>query len=107
EKDRDFTERDRLMLNLLRPHFDLARRNAERVTARRAAKAETLDAFCLTPREREIALWMARGKTNFEISSILETRVRTVEKHIENILKKLGVENRTAAALIVAPADGE
>jgi DNA-binding CsgD family transcriptional regulator len=103
--DRDFSERDRLILSLLRPHFDLARRNAERVTACRGAKARALDAFCLTPREREIAFWMARGKTNLEISSILATRIRTVEKHIENILGKLGVENRTAAALIVAPAD--
>lgn len=104
---RDFSERDRLMLSLLRPHFDLARRNAERVSAQRASKVEELDAFALTPREREIGAWMARGKTNLEISLILRTRVRTVEKHVENILAKLGVENRTAAALIIARADAE
>ena len=104
---REFSERDRLMLNLLRPHFDLARRNAGRVSARRASKARELDVFALTPREREVGVWMARGKTNLEISLILRTRVRTVEKHVEKILAKLGVENRTAAALIIARADGE
>ena len=106
-RDRSFSERDRLMLNLLRPHFALARQNAERVSARRREKAAMLDSFGLTPRERQVALWIARGKTNLEISIILRTRARTVEKHVEAILTKLGVENRTAAALIIARADTE
>jgi DNA-binding CsgD family transcriptional regulator len=106
-RDRDFSERDRLMLNLLRPHFALARQNAERVSARRGENTAMLESFGLTPREGQVAHWIARGKTNLEISIILQTRPRTVEKHVEAILSKLGVENRTAAALVLARADTE
>lgn len=102
--DKDFSERDRSIMNLLRPHFDQARRNAERTTARRAARPKPLEAYALTPRESEVARWLALGKTNAEIAVILEARPRTVEKHMENILGKLAVENRTAAALILADA---
>lgn len=51
----------------------------------------------LTQRETEVLTWMAQGKTNAEIGAILHTRPRTVEKHIERILDKLGVETRTGA----------
>ena len=43
-----------------------------------------------------------QGKTNEEIGIILQVSARTVEKHLEHILAKLGVENRTAAALAAA-----
>jgi DNA-binding CsgD family transcriptional regulator len=52
----------------------------------------------LTPREREILFWLARGKSNAEIAKILEIKPATVGKHLEHIYPKLGVENRTAAA---------
>lgn len=52
----------------------------------------------LTKRESEVLLWIANGKTNKEISEILGMSVRTVNKHLEQIFPKLGVENRTAAA---------
>lgn len=52
----------------------------------------------LTARESEVLLWLARGKTNREIGQILGTSPRTVNKHLEQIYKKLEVENRTAAA---------
>jgi DNA-binding CsgD family transcriptional regulator len=104
----DFTERDRLVVNLLRPHFDQARRNAEHLTALQATgDASRLDAFDLTPKEREVAHWLALGKTNREIALILRTRVRTVEKHMESILRKLGVENRTTAAVVLARPSGQ
>ncbi len=51
----------------------------------------------LTCREQEVYCWMSHGKRNAEIASILKIAVRTVEKHIENILKKTGSENRTSA----------
>ena len=95
---RDFSERDRLMLNLLQPHINQAQRNAELATARLAARTRPLAAYELTPRETEVAGWLAQGKTNPEIAIILEARPRTVEKHVEKILEKIGVENRTAAA---------
>jgi DNA-binding CsgD family transcriptional regulator len=54
----------------------------------------------LTEREAEVLEWVARGKTDPEIAVILGARPRTIEKHVEHILAKLGVENRTTAALI-------
>ncbi len=55
-------------------------------------------AFAITSRESEVLLWVAKGKTNREIGLILGTSPRTVNKHLEQIYKKLSVENRTAAA---------
>jgi DNA-binding CsgD family transcriptional regulator len=52
----------------------------------------------LTLREREVLLWLARGKTNADIGVILGISAATVGKHLEHIYPKLGVENRTAAA---------
>jgi DNA-binding CsgD family transcriptional regulator len=103
-RNRDFTERDRLMLNLLRPHFNRAWRNAALATERRAAQAKPLLAYGLTPRETEITHWMSQGKMNPEIAIILDMSVRTVEKHMERVLEKLGAENRTAAAITLAAA---
>lgn len=54
--------------------------------------------FPLTRREAEVLLWIARGKTNREIGLILGTSPRTVTKHLEQVYRKLDVENRTAAA---------
>lgn len=53
----------------------------------------------LTPRETEILFWVAQGKTNPEVATILGMQVCTVKKHLENFLPKLGVETRLAAAL--------
>jgi DNA-binding CsgD family transcriptional regulator len=55
--------------------------------------------FALTERESQVAYWIAEGKTNGEIGVILGIGARTVKKHVEHILAKLGVENRTTAAL--------
>ncbi|MEL0636268.1 MULTISPECIES: response regulator [Marinomonas] len=52
----------------------------------------------LTERESEVLNWLANGKTNRDIAQILEMSPRTVNKHLEQIFPKLGVENRTAAA---------
>lgn len=54
----------------------------------------------ITEREAEVLLWIARGKTNREIGTILTMSPRTVNKHLEQIFKKLYVENRTTAAVI-------
>lgn len=54
----------------------------------------------ITEREAEVLLWIARGKTNREIGTILTMSPRTVNKHLEQIFRKLGVENRTTAAVI-------
>jgi DNA-binding response OmpR family regulator len=52
----------------------------------------------LTEREAEVLFWIANGKTNREAAEILAMSPRTVNKHLEMIFPKLGVENRTAAA---------
>jgi DNA-binding response OmpR family regulator/DNA-binding CsgD family transcriptional regulator len=56
----------------------------------------------LTNREGEVLSWLSKGKTNRDIAQILGLSPRTVDKHLEQIYAKLGVENRTAAAAIAA-----
>ena len=55
-------------------------------------------ALSLTTREAEVLLWISRGKSNREIGEILTISPRTVNKHLEQVFVKLGVENRAAAA---------
>lgn len=58
------------------------------------------DHFSLTQREAEVLCWIAQGKTNREIGQILEISPRTVNKHLEQVFAKVGVENRTTAASV-------
>ena len=68
------------------------------------ALQRVMDSYGLTSREQDVAGWLAEGKTNPEIASILRISVRTAEKHVENILVKLAVENRTTAAVLITRA---
>jgi DNA-binding CsgD family transcriptional regulator len=97
----EFNERDRVALSLVRPHLEQACRTADRVSAARLQASERPHDSGLTPREIEIASWLSQGKANPEIAAILRIGQRTVEKHVEHILVKLGVENRTTAALLI------
>lgn len=54
----------------------------------------------LTHREAEVLLWVSYGKTNKTISEILGISPRTVNKHLEQVFRKLGVETRAAATAI-------
>jgi DNA-binding NarL/FixJ family response regulator len=54
----------------------------------------------LTEREAEVLLWISYGKSNADISEVLVISPRTVQKHLERIYEKLGVETRAAAAAI-------
>lgn len=56
------------------------------------------DQLGLTGRESEVLFWVANGKTSKETGEILSMSPRTVDKHMEQVFIKLGVENRTAAA---------
>jgi DNA-binding response OmpR family regulator/DNA-binding CsgD family transcriptional regulator len=58
----------------------------------------------LTMREAEVLIWIARGKSNRDISDILGISPRTVNKHLEQIFTKLGVENRASAAALAVGA---
>lgn len=54
----------------------------------------------LTSREAEVLYWLTLGKTNRDISAILGLSPRTVNKHLEQIFQKMGVDNRTSAAVV-------
>ena len=82
---RDFTDRERALLDVMRPHL-----------ARIFRKANSLGG--LTAREAEVLRWVAAGKSDAQIGAILRISARTVQKHLQNVYDKLGVESRTAAA---------
>ncbi|MGV6875522.1 DNA-binding response regulator [Pseudochelatococcus sp. B33] len=58
------------------------------------------DRLSVTTREAEVLMWLTRGKSNKDIADILGLSPRTVNKHLEQIYTKLGVENRSSAAAI-------
>jgi DNA-binding response OmpR family regulator len=58
--------------------------------------------FSVTQRESEVLAWIAKGKSNRDIGEILGLSSRTVNKHLEQIYVKLGVENRASAAVKAA-----
>lgn len=75
------------------------------VTLREENPASMVDGlvktFGLTSREAEVLYWVVCGKTNRDIGEILGSSHRTVNKHLEHVFQKLGVETRTAAAGMV------
>ena len=97
----DLTELEQLILEMLRKHFSSPFGNRKLTHPMVSVESRGLSFYGLTGRESEIAEWVAAGKTNPEIAVILRISARTVEKHVERVLGKLGVENRTAAALMI------
>jgi DNA-binding NarL/FixJ family response regulator len=90
----DFSERDRALLTLLRPHLQQASIDAER--RRRATPP-------LTPRQWELLRLVATGRTNTQVARRLGVSEGTVRKHLENIYRQLQVSSRTAAVTRVFP----
>jgi DNA-binding NarL/FixJ family response regulator len=90
----DFSERDRDLLTLLRPHLHQAYLDAER--HRRPAPQ-------LTPRHWELLRLVAAGHTNAQIARRLDVTEKTVGKHLENIYTRLQVSSRTAAVTRAFP----
>jgi DNA-binding NarL/FixJ family response regulator len=74
------------------------------IVMREADDAALMDglvhSFKLTAREAEVLYWVVKGKTNADIGDILGSSPRTVQKHLEHVFEKLGVETRTAAAAL-------
>ncbi|WP_295373571.1 response regulator [uncultured Pseudacidovorax sp.] len=68
----------------------------------RGTPTDRLAEAALTPRETEVLSWLAKGKTNRDIAEILGMSPRTVNKHLEHIFEKLGVETRAAAAALAS-----
>ncbi len=98
-----FTDRERKLLDVVRPHLANLYRLGVAIDRTRQAPTDTADVadLALTPREREVLDWVAGGKTNRDIAAIVGASPRTVEKHLERIYEKLGVETRTAAVMRV------
>jgi len=107
---RDFSDRDRACLELIRPHLG----NLYRLSVAADPGAGTPaplagvaphgePALPLTPRELDVMRWLAAGKTDRDIGAILSISPRTVQKHLQRIYEKLGVETRTAAVMRVLP----
>jgi DNA-binding NarL/FixJ family response regulator len=85
---------------------------AARVLATIASGATaTTGVAALTPREQEVLRLLARGLSNRRLAQELVVSEKTVKTHVSNILMKLGVDDRTQAALVavreglVDPAD--
>jgi DNA-binding CsgD family transcriptional regulator len=101
----NFTDRELDMVRLLCPHLVKAHANAK-LFSQLQAGAPRFPEFSpsrllragFTPREAEVLRWLMEGKRNAEIGIIINAKPRTISKHVENILAKLGVETRTAAA---------
>lgn len=56
-------------------------------------------AFGLTAREAEVLIWVAQGKSNADVAAILGMSEKTAKQHLGTCFQKMGVENRSAAAL--------
>jgi DNA-binding CsgD family transcriptional regulator len=69
--------------------------------AKRNKNQEPRGQMPLTPREREILGWVAEGKRDGEIATILNLSVRTVEQHVRSCLRKFNVETRSALCAAV------
>ncbi len=95
---RDFTERDREFLDHLRPHLGRALKHALTVKSIPSLALARRIFPHLSEREAEVLFWITEGKQNREIADILERSLNTVQEHVENITRKLGMENRHALA---------
>ena len=88
------------LLSAIQSRFDRA---AQQVTNKFepnfSSPAPLIAKLGLTPRVAEVLLWVAQGKTNPEIASILGISESTVKKHMLELMGTLGVETRTAASL--------
>lgn len=94
---RDFSDRDRDVLDLAATTLAGMYRGVR--PARPGGRAPARLIAALTPRERQVAGWLAAGKTDRDIAAIVGCSHRTVQKHLQRIYDKLGVETRTAAAV--------
>lgn len=90
--EREFHDRTIAYLQLAATHFHL-----------RVAKIANLNAVqkipALSLREKECVLWVARGKSSWDIGVIMRISENTVNFHIKNVMRKLGTSSRTVAAI--------
>ncbi len=77
----------------------LQRHSQQRAFTPSFDSAAPLEKLGISPREAEILLWMAQGKSNSDIAVLCDISIGTVKKHANHIFEKLGVEGRTSATL--------
>lgn len=92
------------LLSAIRSRLERAQQQAEAAQAAVEfqpdfSSSKPLEGLGLTPREAEVLLWVAQGKTNAEVAIILGMVESTVKKHLEHVFPKLGIESRNAATL--------
>src|SRR3954467_6210529 len=80
------------------------KRETSKVRIQLGRAENPLSSLGLTARETEVLSWIAQGKTNYEIGVVLSACTGTICKHVEHILCKLKIKNRTAAAVIALAA---
>jgi DNA-binding CsgD family transcriptional regulator len=101
-EDRDFSDAERDLLNRGRPFLIQAYRNAVAYSDSRRGSPELLEpalvAHGLTAREADVLGLVALGGSNRDVAASLGISDRTVQKHLENAFRKLGVSTRSAAA---------
>lgn len=85
-------------------HTRLARVSQQRPRMPDFTSASPLERLGISQREAEVLLWIAQGKANHDIATILGCAHATVKKHAIHIFGKLGVETRAAAMLIAIEA---
>jgi DNA-binding CsgD family transcriptional regulator len=105
----DFTDRDRACAEAIRPLLGDLYRMARQLDSARAAwgvpqgAGQGASGPPFTAREGEVLQWLAAGKTDKDIGTILGISPRTVHKHLQSVYEKLGVECRTAAVVRALP----
>lgn len=98
-----FSDAERDRLEELRAHVARVYRHALERSVREMPPMERLIHLCpdLTPRQRDVARWIADGKSNEAIAQLLGIRLDTVKSHVRQVFEKLGVDDRLGAALAV------
>lgn len=100
-RDLGFDDELAAFLKKLSPFLDRAQRLASEMERLRGLVPMVDAASLFTPREAEVFSWMREGKRNREIATILACSERTVEKHVQSILKKTGTETRSGAVRVI------
>ncbi len=87
------------LINAIETRLRKSEQQAKREFQANFSSAEPFIKLGLTPRAAETLLWVAQGKTNSDIATILGISESTVKKHVQEIFEKLCIETRSAATL--------
>lgn len=96
----DITHEQKLRMTVLAPYLHIALNRVRGSKLLQRDKTAPQASALLSSRETEIARWVARGKTNWEIGQILGISDKTVKTHMQNILGKLHASSRAQIAAL-------